>query len=80
MSWTSVVLAAPRAADDAHRRTCRNVERDVREGIFLRFGVVFEADVVKVDLAVGDGVHRRGGIRKVGRLGQDLTDAAGAGQ
>ena len=69
-----------RAADDAHRRTCRDVERDVGEGIFLRFGVVFEADVAKVDLAVGDGVHRRGGIRKVGRLGQDLTDAAGAGQ
>ena len=69
-----------RAADDAHRRTCRDVERDVGEGIFLRLGVVFEADVVKVDLAVGDGVHRCGGVCKVGRLGQDLTDAAGAGQ
>ena len=60
-----------RAADDAHRRTCRDVERDVGEGIFLRFGVVFEADMVKVD------VGRRGWCPPARRHSQGRASRSG---
>ena len=73
-------LGGTGAADDAHGGTRRNVQGDVRQSVFLRLGVVFEADIFKVDGAVLDGGHRPGGVGQVGLFGEHLPDAAGAGQ
>ena len=68
------------AADNAHRCPGGNVQRNVGKGIPSRSGAVFEADVRKINAAVGNGGNgvSRGGQR--GLLLQHGTDAPGAGQ
>ena len=68
------------AADDAHGGPCRDMQRDIGQGVFLGLGVIFEADVVEVHGAVGDDGGRVFGVGEVRLFGQHLADTAGAGQ